>query len=385
MIRLRRILMLSALKNFFITFLIAALIFGSAAYFATRFLSNTITGIFAAESSELEGILNPGDNTPDNPSSPNTDNSDVSGVPLEDIQGDSFNMLFIVTDYQPDLFSDYCPDKETLAQMEEDGNTNTVGILSTSYRRPRAVATVLFRADKERKEFTYTVFPAVTRVSTAVGDQSLGDLYNLYGQNYIIDTVAAMTGVTIDYHLLVNVTELYDIVNEMGGFSLYITKELYYNGLVSTAEKPAEEVADFLPLLYTIGKNTIDGSGAIALMMWDDSAVSAAALTERNTLLVNVLSAIMDRLTSLSQAEFTAFYDKICEEGLISTNFTTKDLVSNMGLIRKISEEDFTEKTLDYPGRYIAATDTENAYFSANTSAGITQFKNYRKVLDTDN
>ena len=56
-------MMLSAFKNFFVTFLISALVFGAAAYFATQFLTETISGIFDAESSELDHILNPGTDT----------------------------------------------------------------------------------------------------------------------------------------------------------------------------------------------------------------------------------------------------------------------------------------------------------------------------------
>ena len=43
--------MLSAFKNFFVTFLIAALIFGTGAYFAVRFLTDTISGIFDMDAS----------------------------------------------------------------------------------------------------------------------------------------------------------------------------------------------------------------------------------------------------------------------------------------------------------------------------------------------
>ncbi len=374
--------MLSALKNFFITFLIAALIFGSAAYFATKFLTNTITGIFAAESSELEGILTPensGNPSPSDTSVP--DNPSVNDDPDASIQGDSFNMLFIVTDYQSDMFDDYFPDQDTLKEQLEAGETGEFGLLGKEYRYPRAVATVLLRADKERKEFTYTVFPAITRVNTPTGDHTLGDLYNLYGKNYIVDQVAAMTGLTIDFHLHVNVTELYDIVFEMGGFPLYLKEELYYDGRVSTSQRPED---GFTEPFYTIGSNTIDGAGSIALMMWEDYS-SAAALADRNDLLVDILSAILTKVTALPQAEFTAFYDKIYESGWIDSNFTTKDLVSRMELICAISSDTFTVKTLDYPGRYISATETENAWFSPSTASGIVMFKSYRKVIGTNN
>ena len=55
--------MLSAFKNFFITFLIAALVFGAAAYFATRFLTDTISGIFDMEANELDQILHQNSDT----------------------------------------------------------------------------------------------------------------------------------------------------------------------------------------------------------------------------------------------------------------------------------------------------------------------------------
>ena len=100
--------MLSAFKNFFITFLVAALVFGVAAYFATRFLTDTITGIFEEESDVLDSILNPTETASPPETSGTEDPPPVEDDPL-DIEGDSFNMVLIVTDYQPDVFSDYLP------------------------------------------------------------------------------------------------------------------------------------------------------------------------------------------------------------------------------------------------------------------------------------
>ena len=377
------VLMLSAFKNFFITFLVAALIFGAIAYFATQFLTETISGIFDSESNELDSILNPtpsNTESPDNTNTPGTDDRPVTD-PEEEITGESFNMLFVVTDYQPDMFTDYRPDAETLGQMQNESAADHFGVLSAPFRKTRAVSVVLLRADKERREFTYTVFPAATRITTSSGDHTLGDLYELYGLDFIINTVSGISGLTVDYHLAVNVTELYEIVNAMGGFHLYFTKELYYNGFVATSEKPSPETANNPPLLYDIGKNTVDGSGVIALMMWDDTT-SAATHTERNTLLVNTLSAILEKLTSLPEAEFTALYDRICTEGWVETTFTPKDLVAQIELIYKIKDESFIKKTLDYPGRFIAATETADAYFAPSTGSAITLFKNYRKIVE---
>jgi len=378
--------MLSAFKNFFITFLVAAIVFGTAAYFATQFLTETISGIFDAESSELDSLLNPTDtpsDTQDTPGETDAAGNPAVETPEKEIEGNSFNMLFVVTDHQPDLFDDYAPDADTLTELQDEAPEKQLGLLAKEYRRTRAVAVVLLRADKERREFTYTVFPSITRITTSSGDHALGDLYDLYGLDYVIDTVKGITGLTVDYHLSVNVTELYEVVNNMGGFPLYLTKDIYYNGVTATWTKPAAEQANSLPLLYRIGKNTIDGSGSIALMMCEDYS-STANFNDRNTLLVNVLTAMLEKLTELPEAEFASFYDKICAEAWVNSTLPTKDLIANIELIYAIKDDTFTKKTVEYPGRFIAETEEESAYFSPNVSSAVTTFKNYRKVIDSE-
>ena len=78
--------MLSAFKNFFVTFLIAALVFGAGAYFAAQFLTDTITGIFDAEASELDEILNPSQNPTPSVTEP-VDPSAGTQTPAEELEG----------------------------------------------------------------------------------------------------------------------------------------------------------------------------------------------------------------------------------------------------------------------------------------------------------
>ena len=49
--------MLSAFKNFFITLLIAAAMFGVIAYFATQFVTATVSDILDDEEAALESIM----------------------------------------------------------------------------------------------------------------------------------------------------------------------------------------------------------------------------------------------------------------------------------------------------------------------------------------
>lgn len=373
--------MLSAFKNFFVTFLIAALIFGSVAYFATQFLTDTITGIFDAEKNELDEILH--SSTPD--TTPVTEPTDPGITdPSTDrvIEGDSFNMLFIVTDYQPDIFHDYFPSDDDLADMENDEATFT-GLLGTPFRRVGTCATVLLRADKERKEFTFTVFPSVMRVTTSAGSVSGSDLYSLYGRDHIVSRVSAMTGLSVDYYLVVNVTELSQIIANMGGINMYLTSDLYYNGQIATTQKPAPGEEDLIPLLYTIGNNDIDGAGATALMMHNEMD-SAAAVSARNTFLVNFLTAVMDKLTAMPETELTAFYDDICANAMVDTTFAVPDFISEISLIYAWNDPSFKKTTLEYPGRYVAATDSAAGYFEPNIDQAIHLFKNYRPLPEAD-
>ena len=371
---------MSALKNFVITFLIAALIFGSVAYFATQFLTDTITGIFDAEKNELDSILNPdnpADTTPStNPDNPGDDDPTTERV----IEGKSFNILFIVTDYQPDIFSDYFPTEEELSDLEQGGSSFT-GLLGKPFRRTRACATLLFRADKERKEFTLTPIPACLQVTTSAGKYYFSDLYELYGRDFVISQVSSMTGLQIDYYLVVNVTELSQIITDMGGISMYLTNDLYYNGQICTSKKPLPEEEALIPLLYTIGNNEIDGPGSTALMVHNEIE-SQADVTARDTFLVNFFTAIMDKLTAMPETDLTAFYDSICSNAMADTTLSVPDFISEISLIYAWNDASFKKTTLDYPGKYVAATDAAPGYFSANTDSAISFFKNYRRLPD---
>ncbi len=371
--------MLSAFKNFFITFLVAALVFGVAAYFATRFLTDTITGIFEEESDVLDSILNPTETA----SPPETGGTDVP-PPVEDdpllIGGDSFNMVLVVTDYQPDIFSDYLPTDAELAALarRDDG---AVGVLSTTYRRIRSCAVLLIRADKERREFTLTSIPSLTRVFTASGNQSVGDLYNLYGRDYIVSKVSAMTGLPIDYYLLINITEVSDVVGQLGKFAMYFTHDLYFNGQVSTSVRPetAEEL-QLLPKLFGIGSYAVDGSGAMAILMHEEAA-NGGEVAAHGAELITMFTEIMNKLTAREAAQFTTFYEKLCDDKMIDTTFTPEELAANIELVMAWRDERFHITTLEYPGRFVPATEEEAAYYEPNTTQGVALFSNYRRVL----
>ena len=203
----------------------------------------------------------------------------------------------------------------------------------------------------------------------------MANLYNLYGTESIISEVGALTGLNIDHYMLVNVTELYQIVAEIGGISMYIPKPLYYNGQVSTTVKPSEKDIDILPMLYQIGVSNVDGSGAVAIMTNEEYF---DGVTYRNTLVTDFFKAIMTKMLTKSEAELSAFYDTICANAWVETTFTPKDLVAQIDLVYAFVQEDYKVTVVDYPGKFTAATDKEESYFTPDEKAGLAKFKPYR-------
>ena len=195
--------MLSALKNFGVTFLISALLFGIIAYFATGLVTNTVGQMLDDEDASLDNIIKNEDATPPDET---TDNSALSPTNEKIPSGDSFNFLIAVNDYRPDIYTDYTPDVSYMYNTDWNSVSpaDTVGCLSTSYRKIGLSTVVLVRIDKEKREFVYTYFSPETRVYTSSGYHTFSEVYELYGIDRIAEYVYAMTGLDIKYSFLIN-------------------------------------------------------------------------------------------------------------------------------------------------------------------------------------
>lgn len=90
--------MLSALRNFLLTFLIATVIFGTIAYFVVGFVLDTLAVTISAESV---------DETYTTETLPTEETEETAPPEEDEIEGETFNILLIGTDYQPDKFNDY--------------------------------------------------------------------------------------------------------------------------------------------------------------------------------------------------------------------------------------------------------------------------------------
>ena len=190
--------MLSALKNFGVTFLISALLFGVIAYFATLFVSKTVNSILDDEKNELNEIIS----TEGEPGAETTPSQTPEVTPGEELpEGKSFNLLIVTTDYRPDLYDNYRPSAETVAEKTKDleNAIPTIGLLSAQFREVNATAIVLVRADREMRQYVYTYFTPEMQVYTPAGFHTLSEIYRLYGTASLAEYVNALTGVKIHY------------------------------------------------------------------------------------------------------------------------------------------------------------------------------------------
>lgn len=220
--------MLSALKNFGVTFLISAALFGIIAYFATGFVTSTVSSILDEEDEELDQIIQ------NNPAGEDTAGTDpgTPGTEEEIPEGESFNFVVITTDYRPDLNNDYQPALETMKEHNwyNTPPEDTMGSLSSDYRKAEVSSIVLIRVDKERRQFIYTYFTPEMQVYTTTGYHTLSDVYSLYGKEAIAEHIHAMTGLRVKYTALINGYNFDELVNVLGPVTVNNPKDIYRDG-----------------------------------------------------------------------------------------------------------------------------------------------------------
>ncbi len=221
--------MLSALKNFGVTFLIAAILFGVLAYFATGFVTSTMNSIMTAEEDELSEIMqNESNQTLVDAETASTESQPPSAEKIP--EGESFNFLIITTDYRPDLYNDYQP---TLDKMYNTTDwysvsaSDTRGCLSGDYRPLNVSSIVLVGINKESSQYTYTYFSPATQVYTSTGHHNLNEVYKYYGKQTVAEHIHAMTGLPIRYTLLLNAYNYGELTALCGTPVIPLSKDIY--------------------------------------------------------------------------------------------------------------------------------------------------------------
>ncbi len=350
--------MLSALRNFALTFAVSALIFGVIAYFIVGFVVDTMTDAIPTgnDTEDFSDTF-----FPDSPSDPVILPPALSGTetgkadpPADDppIAGDTFNVLLIGSDYQPELFSDYNYEEEWRA------DPNNTGFPDKRNRSWGADTLILLRVDKENKKFVFCSIPRNTRVSVDGEYIQLGDVISQKSTEFLCGKVAGLTGLSIDYFAHITVGKIASIVDAVGGITYYVPEDMNY-------EDPVQN----LTIDLKKGTTNINGEKAMQLLRYVGCENGNAG---RMSTTVEFLKAVLAKFTNITYlTKASSLFDAIKDS--VETNFTSDDLMNNLELI--FAYPKFEAVTVTYPGTTKVYSGV--AYFEPSISTAMNMFDSY--------
>lgn len=345
--------MLSAFRNFAITFLISVLIFGLIAWVIVgNIVMPALTGSLSSETETDDAIYIPGTsgNAPDGlyyPVTPDGSSDGTAQLPdIEDssISGSSFNFLIIGSDYQPELFDDYNYEAEWLA------NPDNVGFPDKSDRVWGADTILLVRVDKENREFVFCSIPRNTRISVGSEYMQLGEVFSSRSIEFFLGKVRELTGLEVDYYAHITVGSIANIVDAVGGVTYYVPEDMVYSDPVQNLE-------------INLKKGTLTNmSGAQAAQLLRYAGYENGNAGRMNTA-VEFVKAVLAKFTNVTYlAKAENLFNQVRNN--IQTNFTVDALTSNLDLI--FSYPKFQAVTVNYPGTTRASGGVE--YFEPTTA-----------------
>lgn len=314
--------MLSALKNFGVTFLISALLFGVIAYFATLFVSSTVNSILDDESNELNDIISSEGLPPEEDEEQET----TPGVLPEELpEGESFNFLLVVTDYRPDLYDNYRPSAETVSAIAQglENAVPTIGLLSADFREISATAIVLVRADRDKQQFVYTYFTPGMQVYTPGGFRTLSEVYRLYGIANLAESVNAMTGLKIHYTAVLDGYHLDELAQLLGPVTVTLPRDIYSDGneYNMNYETLAERIGndgypwtEHIPNTWIMGagENELDGEKLYTLSIVKDHTEADRDAKQKYT--VDIVRAYIEKLTGEGEDAGRILFEQLVTE-----------------------------------------------------------------------
>ncbi len=317
-----------SLRNFFITFLIALLVFGTCAYFITGFVSESILELINGKPAETTEPLEVVD----------TDNSGdvINPLPDDEIEGESFNILLVGTDYRPSLNKDYHPSIASHYPMFSSSE-KLIGhggdLPEYPYRTVSADAIMLVCVNKVTRTVACVNLPSYMRVECNGGETRLGDLYYEMGFDVFKDKISAITGAQIDYYALTSIELLTSIVDKIGPINYNVPCDMEYT-----------DEANGLTISLKAGATALNGEAAAALLSYDSYA-PASGNTRTKTTFSFLISLAKKMANPSNIVRAKSIFTDISTYA--STDVTYEALSDNIDLVFSIAGFDFV--TLDYP------------------------------------
>lgn len=300
----------SAIRHFVIAFLIATLIFG--------ILGAILLGWFgkAVRENEKSHVT---DNT-DADLDSDSEEGDTGNNQHTALRGQSFSMLLILNDYQPDRYEYGIPD-------------NYSGIVTPRYKQAQAI--VYLRFSRETATLYTSVIPVQTLVTVEGVSMTLAEAYHHTGAQYLCDRVASMLGVGINYYVDATYDQFVSLVDgsAMNGVNLNVPQDLQITLRSGT------------PLSLKAGTQFMDGERLLALLTAGQQKRSAW------------LGGVQNELAHILLEELTTLEHKRNPEGFFvsvlsgfSTNLKAELVAANAEMM--FAYFDLKQEELTLPGQY---------------------------------
>jgi len=432
--------MLSAFKNFFVTLLIAAALFGVIAYFATQFVTATVSDIMGDENDALNDLLSQETETKEEATGTGETEHDPETVFPDDkvVAGESFSFVIVTSGYRPELFDDYLPTVEDLQAQVDSFKTasDSYGILSKNYREKTATGIVLVRVDKEREAVTYTYVTPETRVFSATGYHTLGEIYVYEGYETIGTYVTALTGIAVDFTFLLEGYNFDEFLAQFGTVWVNNPKNIYAEGMTHTTNAEytvestnefGEKIVDHYSNSLVLNAGSLEFNEYSSFIMNTLKERSTSDIDAKGTYVVDLVKAYLTKIASLEEENFKDILIQAMDlpveeetapipgeqeetvpdtetdiridpepetgdetetgeeepvvprepEGpVILSDFQTDDIERIYELFH--ASTGFVTEVIPYPGTYVTASDLVEAYFDPDLEEAINRFLPYR-------
>ena len=382
--------MLSAVKNFFLTFLISILVFA--------FVAIPIAELVITNLGDFNGD---GEQTIDPSQDGNSNNNNPSGGIVFGNSGSSINLLLIGTDFRPSTFVNYDPEQlkalygiepspippaqipNDLAppanlSVNSDGHIGASdyyvtedgslifedGFYEVPYRKINSDTIILIRIDKERGHTSFTTVPTDAYVSIDGVYVKIGELYGKYGLQFLIDRVHAMTGIAIDNYIVASYEQFPGLVDALMPTGVSVT--VPYNISYNYGDK---DVSGNL----SAGRYLLNGASALQLLYYDGYTDGVNTRASTSLKYVRELFSQYTNITNYASASKTivSIVDR-CD-----TDLTKQQLVESVDMIFKCASlqiEINIPTTVQKVGSKVLTVIADEMAIKA--------FSNYRKIYN---
>lgn len=359
------------LRNFGITFAVSFVILGIVAIFASRFVADTVCGVFTGDGvKNLNELLN----------AETTDASDLEQDErfTRELNGKSFTWLMVVTDERTSVYDNYFPDADDIKALHEE---DSFGILGKDYRYVGAAGIALIHADVDKREYTVMAIPSITRVETGSGDFNLSEIYSYYGIDFLKAKIEGLTGMVVDYYTVLNCTDLTSLANVIGGVDCKIPVDIYANGPLYVSKPPeestdaGEDVQEDAPQYeLELEKSDVSKLSAKleAALLYSDLS---DGITDEMTIMQSFAQGVLKNLSKASQSGLITYYEGM-KNKFSATNLDQSVVKDAAEVVQAYSWLEV--QTLVYPGRFVPAKGSQGAYYNPDLEDAVHYFYKYR-------